>query len=74
MTTKTTKECPYCFSEMHWKATRCPSCSGELRLCPKCHQERAVTTNSKFVGLVRGGTKTQTRCATCHTVIDGPRF
>ncbi len=26
----TTKECPYCFSEIHMKATRCPHCTGEI--------------------------------------------
>jgi large conductance mechanosensitive channel len=26
----TTKECPYCFSEIHVKATRCPHCTGEI--------------------------------------------
>ncbi len=25
-----TKECPYCFSEIHIKATRCPHCTGNL--------------------------------------------
>lgn len=25
-----TKECPYCFSEIHMKATRCPHCTGEI--------------------------------------------
>jgi large conductance mechanosensitive channel len=26
----TTKECPYCFSEISVKATRCPNCTSEL--------------------------------------------
>lgn len=26
----TTKECPYCFSEIPVKATRCPNCTSEL--------------------------------------------
>lgn len=26
----TTKECPYCFSEISIKATRCPSCTSQL--------------------------------------------
>lgn len=26
----TTKECPYCYSEIHIKATRCPHCTGEI--------------------------------------------
>ena len=26
----TTKECPYCFSEIHIKASRCPHCTGEI--------------------------------------------
>jgi large conductance mechanosensitive channel len=28
----TTKECPYCFSAIPLKATRCPACTSELRL------------------------------------------
>lgn len=27
----TTKDCPYCFSAIHIKATRCPSCTSELK-------------------------------------------
>jgi large conductance mechanosensitive channel len=27
----TTKECPYCFSQIPLKATRCPNCTSELR-------------------------------------------
>lgn len=28
---KTTKTCPYCFSTINLKATRCPSCTSELK-------------------------------------------
>ena len=28
---KTTKECPYCLSKVPLKATRCPSCTSELK-------------------------------------------
>jgi len=28
----TTKECPYCLSTIHIKATRCPSCTSELKV------------------------------------------
>jgi large conductance mechanosensitive channel len=27
----TTKECPYCYSLIHIKATRCPECTSELK-------------------------------------------
>jgi large conductance mechanosensitive channel len=27
----TTKECPYCYSQIPLKATRCPNCTSELR-------------------------------------------
>lgn len=27
---KTTKECPYCFSEIHIKATKCPHCTSDV--------------------------------------------
>ena len=30
----TTKECPYCFSEVPIKATRCPNCTSELQYTP----------------------------------------
>jgi large conductance mechanosensitive channel len=26
----TTKECPFCFSEIHINATRCPNCTSEI--------------------------------------------
>lgn len=28
---KTTKECPYCMSEVHIKATKCPHCTSDLK-------------------------------------------
>ena len=28
----TTKECPFCKSEIHIKATRCPHCTSELKV------------------------------------------
>ena len=28
---KTTKECPYCYKEIHLDATRCPNCTSELK-------------------------------------------
>ncbi len=30
----TTKECPFCFSEVPIKATRCPNCTSELKYDP----------------------------------------
>jgi large conductance mechanosensitive channel len=30
-TTPTTKECPYCFTTIPLKATRCPNCTSELK-------------------------------------------
>ena len=33
---KTTKQCPYCFSEINIKATRCPRCTSQL---PKTEKE-----------------------------------
>ena len=30
-TTATTKECPYCFSTININATRCPSCTSQLK-------------------------------------------
>ncbi len=30
----TTKECPFCFSEVPLKATRCPHCTSELQFVP----------------------------------------
>lgn len=29
--TPTTKDCPYCFSTINLKATRCPNCTSELK-------------------------------------------
>ena len=31
----TTKECPFCFSEVPTKATRCPHCTSELQYVPE---------------------------------------
>jgi hypothetical protein len=66
--------CPYCKSEIHADATRCPSCSGEMRFCPACQANVGLDSKQKFVGFVRGGTKTQYRCKQCARVLDGPRF
>lgn len=67
-------ECPYCHSAIHPDASRCPACSGELKYCRSCGKHRGVTSKQKFVGLARGGMKTQYRCMVCGRVVDGPRF
>lgn len=72
--TNETKSCPYCQSDISSAATRCPHCAGEMRHCWKCRQVVGLTTKQKFVGWMRGGTKTQYRCMTCNEVLDGPRF
>lgn len=69
-----TQVCPYCRNAMAEGATRCAACSGELKWCPKCQGLVGVTTNSKFVGMARGGTKTQYRCGQCRRVLEGPRW
>lgn len=35
---------------------------------------RGMKSKQKFVGLARGGMKTQYRCTHCAKVLDGPRF
>jgi hypothetical protein len=69
-----TEECPYCFTGIHPQATRCPSCGGERRFCPQCQSLQGMTSKQKFVGLVRGGTKTRFNCMGCNSVLDGPRW
>lgn len=66
--------CPYCGSNIHPEASRCAACSGELRFCPRCVAMRGLTSKQKFVGVLRGGTKTQYRCKQCAKILDGPRF
>ena len=55
-------------------AKRCPHCAGEFMFCPKDSRLVGLTGKQKFVGLVRGGTKTQRKCMHCGKVLDGPRF
>lgn len=69
-----TRACPYCMSEIPAQALRCRHCSGELRHCDRCGDLRGTTSKQKFVGMLRGGTKTQYRCMVCDKVLDGPRF
>lgn len=69
-----TRSCDYCTSEIPEQATRCPQCSGEFRRCPAEGRLVGMTTKQKFVGVLRGGTKTQYRCMHCDRVLDGPRF
>lgn len=68
------RACPYCFAEIDKRALRCPHCSGELRACQRCGENVGFVTRQKFVGLLRGGMKTQLRCMTCDLVLDGPRW
>jgi hypothetical protein len=68
------RPCPYCTLDIARKASRCPHCAGELRWCARCGEHVAMTSKQKFVGVLRGGMKTQYRCAKCGTVLDGPRF
>ena len=72
--TSETRTCGYCTSEIPAKATRCPNCAGEFKWCAHCKEFVATTGRQKFVGLLRGGTKTQYRCTRCKRVVDGPRF
>lgn len=69
-----TRECPYCFTEIVAAATRCPHCAGEMRWCKRCGEMVAVTSKRKFVGIARGVTQDQLRCAQCDKVLEGPRW
>lgn len=69
-----TQPCPYCRGAMPYEATRCPSCAGELLWCTRCNDLVATTSKQKFVGMARGGMKTQVRCARCSKILDGPWF
>jgi hypothetical protein len=69
-----TRPCPYCTTPIARKALRCASCGGELKFCRGCAMPMGMTSKQKFVGLARGGMKTQYRCMKCNRVLDGPRF
>lgn len=68
------KQCPYCQSQMPQDAIRCQACGGELSWCPNCKDGVGTSHKEKFVGVLRGGIKTQYRCMRCGKVLDGPRF
>jgi hypothetical protein len=72
--TADTRPCPYCTSPIARKALRCGSCAGELKFCRTCRMPMGMTSKQKFVGIVRGGMKTQYRCMKCRHILDGPRF
>lgn len=72
--TAATRTCDYCRSEIAAEATRCPHCAGEFRYCRTDGRLVGVTAKEKFVGLLRGGKKTQLRCVICGDVLEGPRF
>lgn len=69
-----TNACDYCTTQIPAGATRCPQCAGQFYFCPTDKRHVGVTSKQKFVGLMRGGTKTQYRCMHCGRVLDGPRF
>ena len=66
--------CPYCQASMQGPATRCASCSGELKHCPECKTLVGMSSKQKFVGVLRGGMKTQYKCLRCRRTLDGPIF
>jgi hypothetical protein len=66
--------CAYCNTPITAGVARCPQCAGDFKYCSRCKDMVALTTNSKFVGMARGGTKTQYRCARCAKVLEGPKF
>lgn len=68
------RACPYCGAQISESATRCNACAGQLYRCPRCVKIQGAYGKSKFVGIARGGTKTQYRCIVCHTVVAGPRW
>jgi hypothetical protein len=65
-----TRPCPYCRTPIHQEARRCQACAGDLRYCSNCKANVGMTSKQKFVGIVRGGTKTQYRCMKLR---QGPR-
>lgn len=69
-----THACPYCKEPIASNASRCSKCGGELRNCPRCKRYVGTRSKQKFVGMARGGMKTQYRCMNCDRVLDGPRF
>lgn len=74
MTTTSMRQCPYCTEDIPAAALRCRHCAGELRYCPRCEGKVGVVARQKFVGMLRGGMKTQLRCMKCGRVLDGPRL
>lgn len=68
------RACPYCRASIAQDALRCQHCAGELKYCPGCRSVVGMTAKQKFVGMARGGMKTQYRCMTCGRVLDGPRW
>ena len=65
--------CGYCKEEINDQATRCKHCGGEFLFCPRCKRNVVVETKSKFVGLVRGGTKDVKKCVHCGKILYGPK-
>ena len=68
------RPCPYRAEPIAREALRCRHCAGELRHCSQCQTTVGTVARQKFVGLVRGGMKTQLSCLQCGKVLDGPRF
>lgn len=68
------RSCAYCQTLINKNAHRCPACGGDFKHCSRCGSLQGMTSHQKFVGIVRGGTKTQYRCMTCTKTLDGPRF
>lgn len=69
-----TKACGYCGATISADASRCSACGGEFRWCRRCGDDMPTVTKQKFVGMARGGTKTQWRCRGCSAVLEGPRW
>lgn len=73
-TDEETIECAYCTRSISSVALRCEHCGGDFRYCKRCDDLVGVTSRQKFVGLLRGGTKTQYNCIDCGYTLDGPRW
>lgn len=47
MTQKSLKDCPFCFSKIDSRATRCPSCRGEIEAMPEDSRKKVLVGKVK---------------------------